>query len=113
MLTTALGGRLFALAGRFLGHRGQSAATRTAALPVNEMQIRTYADKARGQGFDQLLLYLTFDCDTDEDAAAALELDPWLRSRGIRPAYAVPGTQLARAADSYRRLAVSGAEFLN
>src|SRR5262245_54263038 len=84
-----------------------------AALPEHESQLIAYGAKARAQGFDRLLLYLTFDCDTDEDAAAALELDPWLRARGIRGAYAVPGTQLIRAADSYQRLMAAGAAFLN
>ena len=85
----------------------------TTALPPNEAQLISYAARARAQGLDRLLLYLTFDCDTDEDAAAALELDPWLRSRGIRAAYAVPGAQLTGAAASYRRLNAAGAEFLN
>lgn len=82
-------------------------------LPHNEAQLMAYAAKAQAQGFDGLVLYLTFDCDTDEDAAAALQLDPWLRSRGIHAAYAVPGAQLERAADSYRWLKQGGAAFLN
>ena len=70
-------------------------------------------DKARAAGFDRLYLWLSFDCDTDGDAVAAEEIEPWLRSRGIRATYAVPGAQLERAADRYRRLAAAGATFMN
>jgi len=120
MLTITTRGRLQALAGRLLGRKTDSAPSGAAAAAEpaspqspHDALLAAYAAKARAQGFDRLLLYLTFDCDTDEDAAAALELDPWLRSRGIRGAYAVPATQLVRARDAYRRLAEAGAEFLN
>lgn len=119
MLTTTNLGRLHAFVGRLLGRtRDSGSKTEAVAAPAvllsaHEAQLVAYAAKARAQGVDRLLLYLTFDCDTDEDAAAALELDPWLRSRGIRAAYAVPGTQLGRAANAYRQLAAAGAEFLN
>jgi peptidoglycan/xylan/chitin deacetylase (PgdA/CDA1 family) len=109
-----------AFAGRLLGQRAPSGTEPAAAepsvpalVPHNEAQLLAYAEKARGQGIGELLLYLTFDCDTDEDAEAALSLDPWLRARGIRAAYAVPGTQLRRAASAYRELRNAGAAFLN
>jgi peptidoglycan/xylan/chitin deacetylase (PgdA/CDA1 family) len=107
--------RLHALASRLVGRTEQPSVGTPVepALPHNEAQLVAYAAKARAQGFDRLVLYLTFDCDTDEDAAAALQLDPWLRSRGIRAAYAVPGAQLERAADSYLWLKQAGAAFLN
>src|SRR5215212_2912524 len=87
--------------------------TEPPTVPHNEALLLAYAEKAKEAGVDRLTLYLTFDCDTDEDAKAALELDPWLRARGIRAAYAVPGAQLQRAADCYRILKAAGAEFLN
>lgn len=91
-------------------------ATELAAGPpvrTNEVQLQAYSMKARARGIEELLLYLTFDCDTDQDAEAALELDPWLRQRGIRAAYAVPGAQLERASKAYRRLHAAGATFFN
>jgi hypothetical protein len=90
-----------------------SAPVAEARLSKNEQQLRRYADKARACGIDRLLLYLSFDCDTDEDAIAALELDPWLRKRGIRAEYAVPGSQLEQSPDAYRRIKGAGAGFLN
>ncbi len=111
MLTTITRSGLSALAERLWGRKTENVIP--IELPAHEAQLSAYAARAKAQGIDRLLLYLTFDCDTDEDAAAALELDPWLRGRGIRAAYAVPGSQLARAAASYNRLAGAGAEFLN
>jgi len=128
MLLTVTRGRLSALAERLRGRKSEvesaalvlaatadvpAPAKKASALNSHELQLMDYAARARSQGIDHLLLYLTFDCDTDQDAAAALELDPWLRNLGIRPAYAVPGAQLVRAAASYRVLAAAGAEFLN
>jgi peptidoglycan/xylan/chitin deacetylase (PgdA/CDA1 family) len=106
-------GRLTVFFERLLGPEAQPAGHQGSPLPDNESRLRDYAAKARAQGFERLLLYFTFDCDTDEDAAGALELDPWLRGLGICAAYAVPGIQLTRAASAYRQLAASGAEFLN
>jgi peptidoglycan/xylan/chitin deacetylase (PgdA/CDA1 family) len=112
---TAVRNRLRAIATWLTGYdRPKSPVILAApAVPENEVKLVSYADKARAQGFNRLMLYLTFDCDTDEDAKAALDLDPWLRARGIRAAYAVPGVQLERAAESYRKLKTAGATFLN
>jgi peptidoglycan/xylan/chitin deacetylase (PgdA/CDA1 family) len=84
-----------------------------AGPPPNERQLAEYGRLSRAAGIDRLYLYLTFDCDTDEDAEAALELDPWLAERGLQRAYAVPGVQLERSASAYRKLAAKGVEFLN
>ncbi|WP_026380421.1 polysaccharide deacetylase family protein [Afifella pfennigii] len=79
----------------------------------NVAQMRGYAELCRAAGVDRLYLLLTFDCDTDEDIAAAEALETDLRRRGIRSGYAVPGVQLENGAATWRRLAESGAEFLN
>ncbi len=127
MLLTVTRGKFSALAERLWGRKSEveeaaalapepttdGPAAAAHAPNAHELLLIDYAARARTQGIDRLLLYLTFDCDTDEDAAAALELDPWLRSRGILAAYAVPGEQLARAADAYGKLAAAGAEFMN
>jgi peptidoglycan/xylan/chitin deacetylase (PgdA/CDA1 family) len=84
------------------------------AAPVETGEaIRAYGRLARAAGIDRLYLFLSFDCDTDEDIAAAVEIDPWLRKHGIRTTYAVPGRQLEKGAGTWRRLAEAGATFMN
>lgn len=75
--------------------------------------LQAYGKLARAAGIERLYLYLSFDCDTDEDAAAAAELDPWLRKLGVRTTYAVPGRQLENGASTWHRLAAAGAVFMN
>lgn len=72
-----------------------------------------YDALARRAGFDRLHLFLSFDCDTDEDFALAETLDTDLRRRGIEAAWAVPGVQLRKGEAVWRRLAERGAVFLN
>jgi hypothetical protein len=74
---------------------------------------KPYDTMARRIGLDRLYLILSFDCDTPEDAQAASKLDPWLRERGLKAAYAVPGKQLEDGAELYRTIAEQGAEFIN
>jgi len=91
-------------------HGGRDAA----AEDADRAQIfARYDALARRAGFDRLHLFLSFDCDTDEDFAVAEGLDTELRRRGIEPAYAVPGAQLRKGAAIWRRLAERGATFLN
>jgi hypothetical protein len=118
MLMTIMRRKLSALAERLWARKSKFPAfnRQTSAPPIpptHDKQLSEYAARARAAGIDRLLFYMTFDCDTDEDAAASLELDPWLHGLGIQVAYAVPGTQLKRAAASYRKLAAGGTEFLN
>ena len=74
---------------------------------------RRYIRRARQWGIDRLYLVLSFDCDTQEDIAAAEQLDQWLRERNIKACYAVPGAQLKQGAETYRRIAENGSPFLN
>lgn len=85
----------------------------SAAEPPHVGLWRQYDQLARAQGLDRLYLLLSFDCDTPEDIAAAAELDHWLAGLGLRRTYAVPGEQLIQGAETYRRLAESGADFIN
>lgn len=75
--------------------------------------FRDYGMTARRLGLDRPHLFLSFDCDTDLDAEAVEEVHAYLASLGIKATYAVPGAQLLRAPESYRRLADQGAEFMN
>jgi hypothetical protein len=72
-----------------------------------------YGRRARAAGFDRLYLVLSFDCDTPEDAEAAARVHAWLRARGIKATYAVPGAQLEQHAATYRRIADEGGRFIN
>ena len=56
---------------------------------------------------------LSFDCDTDLDIDVAEEVHGKLGRVGIKPVYAVPGELLERGRDVYRRIAETGAEFMN
>jgi hypothetical protein len=72
-----------------------------------------YKRLAGRTGLDRLYLILSFDCDRESDIAAAWEVHGRLMDMGICPAYAVPGELLAKGASVYRRIAETGAEFLN
>jgi hypothetical protein len=75
--------------------------------------FKRYGRLARRLALDRVWLILSFDCDTPEDAAVAWQVHERLADMGVQPAYAVPGALLRQAPDVYRRIADSGAEFLN
>jgi len=64
-------------------------------------------------GLDRLYLVLSFDCDTPDDIAVAWDVHVRLLDMGICASYAVPGALLREGAGVYRRIADTGAEFLN
>lgn len=72
-----------------------------------------YTGKARSLGLYRPTLFLSFDCDTDEDANAMPELHAFLSSLGIAYTLAVPGEQLRRGTATYKALAEKGLEFMN
>jgi peptidoglycan/xylan/chitin deacetylase (PgdA/CDA1 family) len=72
-----------------------------------------YRAKAAQAGLDRLYLVLSFDCDTPEDIEVARDVHERLLQLGICASYAVPGALLEQGADVYRRIAATGAEFLN
>jgi hypothetical protein len=74
---------------------------------------REWTRRARNAGFRKLFLALSFDCDTPEDASAALELNRRMMDLGIKTTYAVPGAILEKEVGIYARLYAAGAEFLN
>jgi hypothetical protein len=78
-----------------------------------ERLFERYGRLARDAGLDGLSLVLSFDCDTFEDAQVAWEVHERLMEIGVTASYAVPGEILERGADVYRRIADTGAEFLN
>jgi hypothetical protein len=72
-----------------------------------------YDQKSRRLGLKRLYLILSFDCDTPEDIEAAEQLNVWLYKHHIKATYAVPGKQLEYGSEVYRRLAETGADFIN
>jgi len=75
--------------------------------------FRLYRSRAQKAGLRRLYLVVSFDCDTVEDIRAAEEVERRMRESGIPACFAVPGELLAEGAETYRRLAAGGAEFLN
>ena len=80
---------------------------------ANDALLRHYGELARAAGFERLYLFLSFDCDTDLDIAVVERLHAYLASLGICATYAVPGSQLEKGAQTYRRVAAAGGEFMN
>lgn len=66
-----------------------------------------------GAGLARPSFLLSFDCDTDRDIALSWDVHSRLLASGITPVYAVPGEILERGADTWRRIAETGAEFIN
>mgnify|MGYP001450165984 CR=1 FL=1 len=75
--------------------------------------LAQYRAKAARAGLDKLYLVLSFDCDTPDDIEVACSVHEQLLDLGICASYAVPGALLMEGADVYRRIAATGAEFLN
>jgi hypothetical protein len=82
-------------------------------LKRNGDVLARHAALARRAGIDRVYLILSCDCDTAEDAEVAWQMHSRLGELGVLPVYAVPGALLERAADTYTRIAATGAEFLN
>jgi hypothetical protein len=83
-------------------------------VAVPSMQaFDSYVAAARKLGLDRPCLFLSFDCDTDLDATAVEDVHAFLESLGINATYAVPGSQLLKSPEPYRRIANRGAEFMN
>jgi hypothetical protein len=75
--------------------------------------IKAYQRKAVQAGLDRLYFILSFDCDRPEDIDAAWEVHGRLMDFGLCPSYAVPGELLDKGSKVYRKIAATGAEFLN
>lgn len=103
--------RYMAGAQRTAGEMGAPASPVPTASPLDA--YRRYRAAAHAQGLTGVKLFLSFDCDTDLDFAATLEVMRFLKILGIKATYAVPGVQIEKGAESYRTVAASGAEFMN
>lgn len=75
--------------------------------------LAAYRTRAVRAGLDRLYLMLSFDCDTPEDIEVAWSVHERLLDFGICASYAVPGALLLAGASVYKKIADTGAEFLN
>ena len=66
---------------------------------------RRYRRLAEQEGFRDLYLVLSFDCDTKEDADNVVKVHDRLKDMGVSPAYAVPGEILNKDVRVYGRIA--------
>lgn len=78
-----------------------------------ESMWRRYAVNSRKSGVQPARLLLSFDCDTKEDIKVVWDVHSRLTDMGVQPAYAVPGALLRDGEQTYRRIAETGAEFMN
>lgn len=74
---------------------------------------RRYVQLCVEAGLSRPAFIFSMDCDTEQDIDVVEEVHAKLLDRGIMTVYAVPGELLERGADVYRRVADTGAEFLN
>lgn len=88
-------------------------AYRGAAALAPDRLWRRYARLCAERGVAGPYLVLSFDCDTEDDIAAAPDVHARLLDLGVKPVYAVPGELLRRGETVYRRIHESGAEFIN
>lgn len=96
-------------AGRSLARRMNLTRSKSAADSI----FRKHAAMAHQAGLRGVNVIMSYDCDTPEDATAALRLFDQLEKRRIPAAFAVPGAMLREAAEVYGSLAKRGAAFLN
>ena len=75
--------------------------------------LRRLETASRRKGLSRPAFLLSFDCDTDRDIDTGWDVHARLMEMGIMPVYAVPGENLRRGAAVWRRIADTGAEFIN
>lgn len=80
--------------------------------PVPPLIWKWHAARAKAAGLTDVLVIVSFDCDTDRDASVVGEVDDRLAGLGIHASYAIPGQQLERGVTSYASLASRGRELL-
>ncbi|QWG25093.1 polysaccharide deacetylase family protein [Bradyrhizobium sediminis] len=83
------------------------------STPTDLAVFKLYASRAASLGLHRPVLFLSFDCDTDLDPPATIEVMKLLDGLGIKATFAVPGVQLERGAEIYREVAQRGCEFMN
>ncbi len=72
-----------------------------------------YGNLSCKRGIKGRYLILSYDCDTTDDARAALDIVHKFRATGIPAVFAVPGRCIEAEAGSYREIHQAGFEFMN
>ncbi len=75
--------------------------------------FKRYSRLAKKVGLRKTYFVLSFDCDTNEDFEVAWDVHSRLMDMNVNPVYAVPSELLQRGEKVYRRIAETGAEFIN
>lgn len=82
-------------------------------LLQNPAPFELFSHKSRELGLDSLCIFLSFDCDTNQDGEVVSELCSELESRQMYFSLSVPGQTLQASAQTYGALARRGIEFMN
>ncbi|MFA4848777.1 MAG: polysaccharide deacetylase family protein [Methanoregula sp.] len=98
---------------RFAYYDPYQIAYRVAGKIKPDFLFRKYRKLAKIHGFDRLYIILSFDCDSSEDIPAAKIIHTYLKKKGLKGTFAVPGHLLKDGADVYRSLSGEGADFIN
>lgn len=72
-----------------------------------------YRSASKRLGLSSLGVFLSFDCDTPEDAEVVDELARELNQLGLTFSLSVPGQTLLQSASTYRAISEAGVEFMN
>lgn len=80
---------------------------------MRERLFKRYSRLGLQAGLHKPYFILSLDCDTAEDIKVAWDLHRRLLDQGVCPVYAVPGELLRQGEKTYRKIAETGAEFIN
>lgn len=94
-------------------HQAQLLAFRALNRFVPQTYEKRLSNWARNVALPGPVLVLSFDCDTDRDAEAAVSVQKYLSKFGLTALYAVPGELLEAHWKDYSKLIELGARFVN
>ena len=75
--------------------------------------FKAYFDLNRNNGIKSKYFLISFDCDTEKDADAAVVIHNRLKGMGVRSVFAVPGELIIKSHEKYKKIALDGGEFIN
>ena len=81
-------------------------------LPSSKLYMN-YSNLCKENGILNKYIILSFDCDTKEDAEAALKIVKWFNNKNLPSVWAVPGRRLEESLDTYKKVLSLGGDFIN